>query len=158
LPTAKQPLWDSVAVRDALSVNTRLELQPDEFQSERKVSYFLLDATTDDLAAIDALLCHHGLACELVYSSQRYLDLLPRGVNKGTAVRQLACLWQADADSVVVCGDTGNDAAMFQQGYRGVIVSNAHDELKRLASDKRVYLARQPHAAGVLEGVLYWSL
>jgi hydroxymethylpyrimidine pyrophosphatase-like HAD family hydrolase len=67
-------------------------------------------------------------------------------------------LWQVDPEAVIVCGDTRNDAAMFQQGFRGVIVSNAHDDLKRLARDKRVYLARQPHAAGVLEGLLYWSL
>ena len=141
------------AVRAALSPLANLELQPDEFQSDFKVSYFLIDATADDLRTIDAALRHYGLACELVYSSREHLDVLPRGVNKGTAVRQLARHWQLDEDSVIVCGDTANDLAMFQQGFRGMIVANARDELKQFAGEN-VYLARRSHAAGVLEGLL----
>jgi sucrose-6F-phosphate phosphohydrolase len=151
-PTAQPPHWDAAAVRAALA---HLELQPDEFQSDFKVSYFLIDATADDLRTIDAALSHYGLACELVYSSCEHLDVLPRGVNKGTAVRQLARHWRHDESSVIVCGDTANDLAMFQQGFRGVIVANAHDDLKQLAGEN-IYLARRCHAAGVLEGLLHW--
>jgi mannosylfructose-6-phosphate phosphatase len=156
LTTAGPPHWDAAAVRGALAGQARLELQPEVFQSARKVSYFLLDATADDLQGIDALLRHHGLACELVYSSAEHLDVLPLGINKGTAVRRLAAEWGIDAESIVVCGDTGNDLAMFQQGFRGVVVANARDELKRLVGQERVYLAESTHAAGVLEGVLHW--
>jgi sucrose-6F-phosphate phosphohydrolase len=168
LTTARPPHWDAAAVRDALAGQAaltgqaglagraRLELQPEEFQTSRKVSYFLLDATADELEAINALLRHHGLACELVYSSAEHLDVLPLGINKGTAVRRLAAEWRIDVESIIVCGDTGNDLAMFQQGFRGVVVANARDELKRLAGQERVYLAESSHAAGVLEGVLHW--
>jgi sucrose-6F-phosphate phosphohydrolase len=153
--TAQPPHWDPVAVRAALAPLAHLELQPDEFQSDFKVSYFLNDATADDLQTIDATLRHYDLACELVYSSREHLDVLPRGVNKGTAARQLAHHWQLDEASVIVCGDTANDLAMFQQGFRGVVVANAHEELKQLAGEK-VYLARRSYAAGVLEGLLHW--
>ena len=156
LATAGPPHWDAAAVRSALAGLTQLELQPEVFQSARKVSYFLLDATADDLQGIDALLRHHGLACELVYSSAEHLDVLPQGINKGTAVRRLAAEWGIGAESIIVCGDTANDLAMFQQGFRGVVVANARDELKRLAGQERVYLAESSHAAGVLEGVLHW--
>jgi len=155
LPTVQPPHWDAAAVRRALEEFPRLVLQPGEFQTERKVSYFLTGATADELAAIDALLRHYDLACELVYSSREHLDILPRGINKGTAAQRLATEWQIDADSVIVCGDTANDLALFQQGFRGVVVANAHNDLKQLAGE-RVYLARRSHAAGVLEGLLHW--
>jgi sucrose-6F-phosphate phosphohydrolase len=155
LPTLQPPHWDPPAVRAALAGLARLELQPDEFQTSRKVSYFLDQATADELQQVAALLEHHGLACEIVYSSRLHLDVLPRGVNKGTAVRQLAAAWQIDHESVIVCGDTNNDLAMFQQGFRGVVVANALDELKRLAGE-RVYVAHRSHAAGVLEGLMHW--
>ncbi|MCI0361486.1 MAG: HAD family hydrolase, partial [Planctomycetaceae bacterium] len=133
LPTLAPPHWDAAAVRRSLAEFPRLTLQPDEFQAGRKVSYFLMDATADELTAIDALLRHFHLACEIVYSSREHLDVLPRGINKGTAARQLADAWRIGADSVIVCGDTANDLALFQQGFRGVVVANAHDELKQLA-------------------------
>jgi sucrose-6F-phosphate phosphohydrolase len=154
-PTAQPPHWEAAAVRVALSPLANLELQPEEFQSDFKVSYFLIDATADDLRTIDAALRHYGLACEVVYSSREHLDVLPRGVNKGTAARQLARHWQLDEGSVIVCGDTANDLAMFQQGFRGIIVANARDELKQLAGEN-IYLARRSHAAGVLEGLRHW--
>jgi sucrose-6F-phosphate phosphohydrolase len=155
LPTARPPHWDAAVVRGALSAVPRMAPQPDEFQTQFKVSFFLPEATADELQSIDALLRHYHLACEIVYSSGLHLDILPHGINKGTAVKNLAMLWRIPADSVVVCGDTANDLAMFQQGFRGVVVANALDELKRLSGD-RVYLAQQPHAAGVLEGLLHW--
>ena len=129
--------------------------QPDVFQSEFKVSFFLPEATADELQSINALLRHHDLSSEIVYSSCLHLDVLPQGINKGTAVRNLASQWQIPADSIIVCGDTANDLAMFQQGYRGVVVANALEELKRLSGD-RVYMAQKPHAAGVLEGLRHW--
>lgn len=155
LPTVQPPHWDADAVRRALEEFPRLVLQPSEFQTDRKVSYFLIDGTADELATIDALLRHYDLACEIIYSSREHLDILPRGINKGTAAQRLAAEWQIDADSVIVCGDTANDLALFQQGFRGVVVANAHDDLKQLAG-QRVYLARRSHAAGVLEGLLHW--
>jgi sucrose-6F-phosphate phosphohydrolase len=155
LPTARPPQWDAAIVREALAAVPRLAQQPDEFQFDRKVSFFLADATADELQAIDAVLQHYELACDVVYSSSLHVDVLPRGINKGTAARQLADAWQIETDSVVVCGDTGNDLAMFQQGFRVVVVANALDELKRLAGE-RVYLAKRPHADGVLEGLLHW--
>ncbi len=155
LPTVRPPHWNAAVVRGALSTVGRLAPQQGEFQTPMKVSFFLPEATADELQSIDALLRHHDLACETVYSSCLHLDVLPQGINKGTAAGKLAKQWQIPADSVIVCGDTGNDLAMFQQGFRGVVVANALDELKRLSGD-RVYLAQRPHAAGVLEGLRHW--
>jgi hydroxymethylpyrimidine pyrophosphatase-like HAD family hydrolase len=55
----------------------------------------------------------------------------------------------------VVAGDTGNDASMFVDGFRGIVVGNAQPELKALRSPQ-VYHSHYPHAAGVLGGIEYW--
>ena len=92
---------------------------------------------------------------DLVYSSNRDLDVLPRGVNKGSATAYLASQWSFAGMRVIVSGDSGNDLAMFENGFLGIVVSNAHRELKRLDSS-RVYQANRPHAAGVREGLCHW--
>ena len=65
-----------------------------------------------------------------------------------------------DAGRVVVAGDTGNDAAMFEQFDRGVVVANAKPELVAFAESLgrgRAYRARQAYAAGVEEGLEHYG-
>jgi sucrose-6F-phosphate phosphohydrolase len=156
-PRAEPPTWSSGGVLETLLPLPRLEKQPEEFQSAFKVSFFLHDATAEELDEIRGALAAAGLFADLVYSSKRDLDILPRGANKGSAAAHLAQSLNVAPDNVIVCGDSGNDAAMFAHGFRGVIVANALPELKSLRSE-RAYLAEQTHAAGVLEGLKHWSV
>jgi hydroxymethylpyrimidine pyrophosphatase-like HAD family hydrolase len=91
----------------------------------------------------------------LVYSSNRDLDVLPRGVDKGAAAAFLANEWNYPAARVIVSGDSGNDLAMFQAGFHGIVVGNAHSELKQLDSAD-VFHADSSYAAGVLQGLQHW--
>jgi hypothetical protein len=45
---------------------------------------------------------------------------------------------------------------MFAHGFRGVIVANALPELKAIRGE-RAFLSERSHAAGVLDGLEYWS-
>lgn len=147
--------WDPTLVRQALAEVNRLELQPAEFLSPYKISYYYHDATAADLAEVRALLDAAKVDARVVYSSQRDLDVLPAGIDKGAAAAHLARRWRLPADRVIVCGDTANDLAMFEQGFLGVVVGNALPELKSLESP-RVYHAQGHFAAGVREGLEHW--
>lgn len=154
-PQATAETWCGQRIVDTLAAVPRLVRQPEEFQSAHKISYYLYDAQPDELNEIQTRLDRSGLQADLIYSSQRDLDVLPRGANKGSAAAHLASALEISREHVVVCGDSGNDTAMFRYGFRGVIVGNALPELKALRSE-RAYLAEQTHAAGVLEGLRYW--
>ena len=54
-------------------------------------------------------------------------------------------------------GNSLNDAALMSHGFSGIIVGNAHDDLKALAERDRVYLADAVFADGVLEGIGHWT-
>lgn len=148
--------WDANCLREVLSGWPRLELQPAEFQSPFKVSYYFHDATPDDLTTLRNRLQEAGIEASIVYSSARDLDFLPAGANKGTAAAFLVSRWGISPDRVMVSGDSGNDRALFEQGFLGIVVGNAHAELKKLRGPT-IYHAERPFAAGVLEGVQYWT-
>jgi sucrose-phosphate synthase len=57
----------------------------------------------------------------------------------------------------VVAGDSGNDVEMFVAPFRGIVVGNADEDLKRL-SGPHIYKAEKAHAAGLLEGLRYWGV
>jgi hydroxymethylpyrimidine pyrophosphatase-like HAD family hydrolase len=58
-------------------------------------------------------------------------------------------------DHVLVSGDSGNDLALYEHGFRGIVVANAHPELKDL-DGPNVFHATRPMAAGVVEGLEHW--
>ena len=147
--------WQPLKICDILAQYEELELQPGELLCEHKISYFVHDAPPEFLEEIRQRLTAASCRVELVYSSGRDLDVLPSGVNKGSAAAFLASQWAYEDERVIVSGDTANDLAMFHNGFRGVVVGNAHAELRRLDSPS-VFQASRTHAGGVLEGLTHW--
>jgi len=154
-PPEAREQWNAEQVRRVLADDHRLIDQPATVQTPNKVSYFAYDLAPEELQELAATLADAGLKADLTYSSRRDLDVMPAGVNKGSAVMHLAQKLEIADPHVIVCGDTGNDLAMFKCGFRGVVVGNAHRELKALACD-RVFVAGSYCAGGVLEGVEHW--
>ncbi len=138
-----------------------LEPQPPAEQRPFKVSYYLSPSVAAAvLSQLQELFQQQQLEVEIIYSGNKDLDILPRGGDKGTAVRLLRNRWQIDAEQTVVCGDSGNDIALFKYGQeRGIIVGNAHSELRlwhELHPIEYHYLAVADYAAGILEGLKYF--
>jgi sucrose phosphatase-like protein len=147
--------WSASEVRNLLADVPRLEPQPPECQTELKVSYYLHDATPAQLKDIRNRIVAAGIHGQVVYSSSRDLDVLPAGADKGAAAAFLALHWEIPFDRVIVAGDSGNDLALFREGFRGVVVANAQPELKSLHGST-IYHAARPMADGVREGVSHW--
>nr|WP_020674833.1 glucosylglycerol-phosphate synthase [Geopsychrobacter electrodiphilus] len=119
---------------------------------ERRCSFFVNEGgISDELrAAVE------DLDCDLLFSANRYLDVLPRGVNKGATLQQLAESEGFDLDSVVVAGDTLNDLSMYTSGFRGVVVGGAEPALiERVRKMPRVYIATEQGCGGILAGLAH---
>ncbi len=147
--------WDRSGIHRVLAQYRQVEPQPDEFQAEFKLSYYAQDLTCAFLVELRRHLAMAGHVVEVIYSSNRDLDVLPAGVDKGAAAAFLASRFDLRPRQVIVAGDTGNDASMFRQGFRGIVVGNAHAELKSLCSPD-VYESDLSYADGVLDGMQYW--
>lgn len=147
--------WDAPSVQGALAGNPRLVMQPERFLSEYKVSYYAENASHEELRHWHELLTATGLAVSYIYSSKRDLDFLPEGCNKGSATAYLTQVWGYTPERVIVCGDTDNDRGLYSHGFMGIVVANALDELRSLASPC-IYHAKASFAAGVVEGLEYW--
>jgi sucrose-6F-phosphate phosphohydrolase len=101
-----------------------------------------------------------GLTTQLIFSSGQDVDLLPQAGNKGKATAYLQERLQVPPENTLVCGDSGNDISLFQQPYRGVIVSNAQPELLKWHYDYRHtwhYLSSSPYAQGILEALNFFN-
>jgi len=90
-----------------------------------------------------------GLA-DVVQSHVRFIEVVPQGVDKGTALAWLAQHFDVPRSEVLAAGDQGNDLAMVQWAGVGVAIGNAIPAVKEAA----VWIAppvTEAGAAAILE-------
>jgi hypothetical protein len=85
------------------------------------------------------------------------LDLLPRGISKAWALRQLAGRLGVDRKETMAIGDNWNDVDMLEWAGRGVMMANAARELRAMAKTrgwKQAPSSDQDGVAVVLQAAL----
>lgn len=129
-------------------------LRRQDVPQERRCSYFCGEsAITDGLQQAVG-----GLGCDLLYSADLYLDVLPRGVNKGSTLMGLIGHLGIPQDRVLVAGDTLNDLSMFQQGFKGVCVGDSESWLLQATQGNARVLHADAHGCGgILEALEYFG-
>lgn len=150
--------WDVTTAETIMRQISGATRQPDKFLHERKSSWYLHDATPDLLAEISDRLKEAGLKARVVYSSNRDLDILPEGSDKGAALDWLCQHLGIAPEETIVAGDTGNDAGMFLvPGVRGILVANALPELIDATASAETYKSPQENAQGVIDGLRHYG-
>jgi sucrose phosphatase-like protein len=146
--------WDKQAVEEILHSIPEATMQDQQWQSPFKSSYFLEENADARLKEIHERLEQAGLKAKVVYSADKFLDLLPIRSGKGGAIRYLAKRCGVSQENVITAGDTGNDLDMMRTelGFRGIAVGNAAPELKAFRAP-HVYHAEGQFSAGILEGL-----
>jgi glucosylglycerol-phosphate synthase len=94
----------------------------------------------------------------VLQSADRYLDILPGGVNKGSTLQQLVKMMDIGAEDVLVAGDTLNDLSLYETGYKGVVVGAAEPALVTATGDiTTTYQAERAGAGGILEAMEHFA-
>ena len=154
--------WDRDLVVATTAHFADLVLQPDSEQRPFKVSFLVTEAIASEvLPQLKSLLQERGLDIKLIYSTGQDLDILPSHSDKGLAMQFLRQQWGMEPEQTVVCGDSGNDVALFSVGAeRGIIVGNASSELLQWHNSNPSeyhYLAKGSCADGIIEGLKHFG-
>ena len=95
----------------------------------------------------------------VVYSGDKFLDILPKYANKGNALQWLIKNINIKEEEVIVAGDSGNDSAMFGiPNVKGIVVSNAHEELYQYTKHRKVYHTENEKSDGIIEGLVHYGV
>lgn len=154
--------WNRELVLSITQQIPELVPQPDSEQRPFKISFFLeQEVAASVIPQLESELEKCEVNVKLIYSSGIDLDIVPRSSDKGQAMQFLRQKWKFAAEQTVVCGDSGNDIALFAVGNeRGIIVGNARKELLTWHSDYPAdhrYLAQGFCAGGILEGLKHFG-
>jgi sucrose-phosphate synthase len=144
--------WNRDKIVDLLKDFRFLKYQKAEVQRRFNISYEM-EPAKDRLAMIHDRLLNNQCRYNLIYSQDRYLDILPYRASKGKAIRYLSYKWEIPLVNFLVCGDSGNDEEMLRGEPLGVVVGNYSPELKKLKGIRGIYFAKQEYSGGILEGI-----
>jgi sucrose-phosphate synthase len=144
--------WNRDIIVDLLKDFAFLNYQKVEAQRRFKISY-AMKPDKDRLATIHERLLRNKCRYNLIYSQNKYLDILPFRASKGKAIRYLSYKWEIPLRNFLVCADSGNDEEMLRGEPLGVVVGNYSPELKKLKGNRDVYFAKQNCSGGILEGI-----
>ncbi|WP_062229156.1 HAD-IIB family hydrolase [Aureimonas frigidaquae] len=122
-----------------------------------KLSYFS-DGRSATAAQVRVRLQKAGIEASVIHSHGRYLDVLPSGVSKGSAVDFVRRLLRLPIEAVIVAGDSGNDVEMLRSVPQSIIVANHSDDLPNLPALRHSYVSHDTHARGVIEGVAHFQM
>lgn len=123
-------------------------------QDQRMSFYAHPDQITPELLAKI-----RGMGCNVLFSHDRYLDILPKNVDKGATLRKLLEHLRYDSSKVVVAGDTMNDYGMLSIGLNGIVVGNAEEPLRRRLGERDyIYYASAHGPEGIYEGLKHYNL
>jgi sucrose-phosphate synthase len=124
----------------------------DGAQRPFKISYYMTPAK-DRLSLVHNRLLQHKCRYNLIYSHDKYLDILPYRASKGKAIRYISYKWEIPLRHFLVCGDSGNDEEMLRGEPLAVVVGNYSQELRALKGSRNVFFARRACTGGILEGL-----
>ena len=157
VPPAMEPIEARWAGKSELLAQLLVNvpgLSPQPISVDRRLA-FSYDPESFDSALIASIEAH-GVDC--LISDDRYFDVLPAGVNKGSTLLALLDWLQVDRQRVVTAGDSLNDLAMFQTGLASVMVGNAEPALlRRLPDLPHTYLAKGQGCEGIVEGLVHFG-
>ncbi|AXP79515.1 Mannosylfructose-phosphate phosphatase [Mariniflexile rhizosphaerae] len=152
--------WDLEAVEELISnINYPISEQPTKFQHAYKRSYYLHDAGPELIDNIEEVFASAKMHVNVVYSGEKFLDILPKWANKGNALQWLLNKLDVESHSTLVAGDSGNDCAMFDmEDVKGIVVANAHEELYKYTKHRQVYHSESDYSNGIIEGLVYYGI
>ncbi len=148
--------WNRPRLMQSLSLVDFLELQEPQAQSPIKLSYYCTREKYN-LETIRKALGRDFFHVTVLYSHEKFLDILPHRASKSRALRFVAKKLGLSPHKVMTAGDSGNDADMLGSPFLSTVVGNYSPELEILRNRNGVYFAKGFAAQGVWEGVNHFD-
>jgi len=118
----RHPLTDAYAADDGLTYEVVPAFEPLLDEDPHKM---LIIGAPDRTEALGRAVRRAGVAVHAVQSEPTYLEILPPGISKGTALRAMIEALGIGVEEVIAVGDNWNDLEMIEAAGLGVAMGHA---------------------------------
>lgn len=110
--------------------NEYAKIQEDLTKIEDPIKVLLLGDAQISRRLVDELKSEFKVPFSCVQSDDVFIEILPNGVTKGTALKKLSDIMKISMDEIVAVGDQDNDRDMIMNAGLGVAMANADESVK----------------------------
>ena len=133
-----EPEYDNASVRrycGLINMEHRVVDRVPESLTEEPVKVLIVDYQAGpDLKVAEAWLQENlSHITDCFFSCNEYLEVVPKGMNKGDAVRRMCAMLDVPIENAVAAGDAANDLTMIAAAGTGVAMANGTGEVKAIA-------------------------
>lgn len=133
-----EPRCDDTAVRrycDMIRMEHRVieDVHKDLREEPVKCLVIDYDDRTGPLAVEKWLKEQMSDKVDCFFSCDQYLEVVPKGMSKGEAVKMLCRMMDIPIENAVAVGDAANDLSMIEMAGIGVAMANGTEEVKAVA-------------------------
>ena len=97
-----------------------------------KITYYMAEGVKADI--VEYLNEKLDDKLELVVSGYKFIDIMNKGISKGSAIKILQEKFQINQKNTMVFGDYYNDVAMFKAAHYSYAMENAPEDVKKHAN------------------------
>lgn len=149
--------WYPSKIKEIMETVKGVRMQPALTQRPHKISYYMNPKVAPSREVLLKILRNKKIYANVIYSHNKYIDILPIRASKGYAIRYISIKWGIPLDRILVAGDSGNDIEMLQGNTLAVVVGNYSDEIEHLKSEHRIYFSKEKFAKGIIDGIKYYN-
>ncbi|MBF0777382.1 sugar-phosphatase [Streptococcus cuniculi] len=127
---------------------------PEEMADKDIIKVMLVDEAEKLDAALPQIPSAMTERFNVAKSAPFYLEVTPKSVNKGQAIKQLSALLGLTMDQTMAIGDQENDRSMLEVVGTAVVMENGSAELKKIAT----HITKSNDEHGVAHAIREWVL
>lgn len=127
---------------------------PEEMADKDIIKIMLVDEPEKLDAALPQIPATLTESFTVAKSAPFYLEVTPKNVNKGEAIKQLSALLGLSMDQTMAIGDQENDRSMLEVVGTAVVMENGNPDLKKIAT----HITKSNDEDGVAHAIREWVL
>ena len=111
----------------------------DNFKVKNAIKWFYHSENHDKLVKLDNMIKEKwGKHIDTMFSMDQCLEIMPKHVSKGYAIKEIAKLENININEIIAFGDWFNDLEMLSIVGKGCIMGNASEKLKKALPNNEI--------------------
>ena len=111
----------------------------ENFKVKKPIKWFYHCENHEKLVDLDIIIKDKwGAHVDTMFSMEECLEIMPKHVSKGYAIKEIAKLENINIDDIIAFGDGFNDLEMLSIVGKGCIMGNASEKLKRALPNNEI--------------------
>jgi len=151
--------WSFARVDELLGRISGLWRDVPTFLHPYKSEWRWRNAGPAELQQLRSRLAEAGIEGTVLYTDNRYIEVVPSRASKGIALDYLCSLFSVPLNAVLVAGDTLHDASMMVlPSVKRIVVDNSLPDLLAELVGCEKYFSSRTMADGVLDGLRHFGV